>query len=120
SSLSYAFTLHATLSFSAAGLCVCFFFSSRRRHTRSKRDWSSDVCSSDLFSQNLSSFFIFGFLISNLLKIESVWIKRKALPMLSYILVSLRAWLLGSQFIKLNFPSKCDYIKKSKPLQYIS
>src|SRR5699024_1777981 len=26
----------------------CFFFSSRRRHTRSKRDWSSDVCSSDL------------------------------------------------------------------------
>src|SRR5699024_12077038 len=32
--------------------CSCiffsFFFSSRRRHTRSKRDWSSDVCSSDL------------------------------------------------------------------------
>src|SRR5207249_9337832 len=28
--------------------CDTFFFSSRRRHTRSKRDWSSDVCSSDL------------------------------------------------------------------------
>src|SRR5207249_3219699 len=28
--------------------CNLFFFSSRRRHTRSKRDWSSDVCSSDL------------------------------------------------------------------------
>src|SRR5699024_12172583 len=28
----------------------CFFFSSRRRHTRSKRDWSSDVCSSDLIA----------------------------------------------------------------------
>src|SRR5699024_12339236 len=27
---------------------MLFFFSSRRRHTRSKRDWSSDVCSSDL------------------------------------------------------------------------
>src|SRR5699024_11599584 len=27
-----------------------FFVSSRRRHTRSKRDWSSDVCSSDLLS----------------------------------------------------------------------
>src|SRR5438067_9025255 len=27
---------------------IFFFFSSRRRHTRSKRDWSSDVCSSDL------------------------------------------------------------------------
>src|SRR5438067_2800668 len=30
-----------------------FFFSSRRRHTISKRDWSSDVCSSDL-PQSLS------------------------------------------------------------------
>src|SRR5699024_11925649 len=28
------------------------FFSSRRRHTRSKRDWSSDVCSSDLLYSN--------------------------------------------------------------------
>src|SRR2546430_13205964 len=29
--------------------CVFFFFSSRRRHTRFDCDWSSDVCSSDLF-----------------------------------------------------------------------
>src|SRR5699024_11808121 len=29
-----------------------FFFSSRRRHTRSKRDWSSDVCSSDLITES--------------------------------------------------------------------
>src|SRR2546422_2212313 len=29
-----------------------FFFSSRRRHTRCSRDWSSDVCSSDLHSKN--------------------------------------------------------------------
>src|SRR3712207_6996399 len=29
--------------------CIYFFFSSRRRHTRYWRDWSSDVCSSDLF-----------------------------------------------------------------------
>src|SRR5690349_16464728 len=29
-------------------LLFFFFFSSRRRHTRSLRDWSSDVCSSDL------------------------------------------------------------------------
>src|SRR6266487_227848 len=27
---------------------LCFFFSSRRRHTRWTGDWSSDVCSSDL------------------------------------------------------------------------
>src|SRR5690606_39644506 len=29
-------------------VCYFFFFSSRRRHTRFSRDWSSDVCSSDL------------------------------------------------------------------------
>src|SRR2546429_1118694 len=32
-----------------AFLFCFFFFSSRRRHTRCSRDWSSDVCSSDLF-----------------------------------------------------------------------
>src|SRR3712207_7445394 len=32
-------------------MCVyLFFFSSRRRHTRYWRDWSSDVCSSDLLT----------------------------------------------------------------------
>src|SRR5690606_40697943 len=31
-----------------------FFFSSRRRHTRFSRDWSSDVCSSDLGSPRAS------------------------------------------------------------------
>src|SRR5204863_5163417 len=38
----YIFTFRLLLFF------CCFFFSSRRRHTRSLRDWSSDVCSSDL------------------------------------------------------------------------
>src|SRR2546429_7047667 len=33
----------------SSGGCVVFFFSSRRRHTRCSRDWSSDVCSSDLY-----------------------------------------------------------------------
>src|SRR5699024_11831283 len=37
-------------------LLFFFFFSSRRRHTRSKRDWSSDVCSSDL-GEDVSFFF---------------------------------------------------------------
>src|SRR5699024_11359187 len=31
---------------------LVFFFSSRRRHTSSKRDWSSDVCSSDLVDKD--------------------------------------------------------------------
>src|SRR5699024_11402345 len=34
---------------------IYFFFSSRRRHTRSKRDWSSDVCSSDLSTKDNTS-----------------------------------------------------------------
>src|SRR5699024_11943785 len=32
-------------------------FSSRRRHTRSKRDWSSDVCSSDLSGEAVMVYF---------------------------------------------------------------
>src|SRR5215813_14364913 len=35
---------------STASTGVFFFFSSRRRHTRCGRDWSSDVCSSDLLA----------------------------------------------------------------------
>src|SRR5690606_40375629 len=35
-----------------------FFFSSRRRHTRFSRDWSSDVCSSDLFSWYAEQFLL--------------------------------------------------------------
>src|SRR5690606_23257036 len=31
-------------------MCLYFFVSSRRRHTRFSRDWSSDVCSSDLYT----------------------------------------------------------------------
>src|SRR2546426_9306963 len=33
---------------------LLFFFSSRRRHTRLQGDWSSDVCSSDLYTGSLS------------------------------------------------------------------
>src|SRR5207249_7589862 len=37
----------------AISCTILFFFSSRRRHTMSKRDWSSDVCSSDLIDHNV-------------------------------------------------------------------
>src|SRR5699024_11287261 len=40
-------------------LSLFFFFSSRRRHTSSKRDWSSDVCSSDLPLQPRNPSFCF-------------------------------------------------------------
>src|SRR5256886_4996539 len=38
---------------SSLAVTLFFFFSSRRRHTRFDCDWSSDVCSSDLFSGDL-------------------------------------------------------------------
>src|SRR5947209_15841264 len=38
------------LYFTNVNVFLFFFFSSRRRHTRYWRDWSSDVCSSDLFA----------------------------------------------------------------------
>src|SRR3712207_7161820 len=37
---------------------VFFFFSSRRRHTRYWRDWSSDVCSSDLMLRPVGEVFL--------------------------------------------------------------
>src|SRR5690606_39595934 len=40
-----------TLLYFLAHYFFFFFFSSRRRHTRFSRDWSSDVCSSDLEPQ---------------------------------------------------------------------
>src|SRR6266496_1476999 len=39
---------------------IFFFFSSRRRHTRSLRDWSSDVCSSDLASVGIGGITLGG------------------------------------------------------------
>src|SRR5256886_7106917 len=49
-----ATTIYVRLAHCLAGalissfVCLFFFFSSRRRHTRFDCDWSSDVCSSDL------------------------------------------------------------------------
>src|SRR5439155_6216113 len=37
-----------------------FFFSGRRRHTRWPRDWSSDVCSSDLVFRSVNSYGLFA------------------------------------------------------------
>src|SRR5690554_4334076 len=50
----YLFMFNTILLFGFFSLCffIFFFFSSRRRHTRCGRDWSSDVCSSDLAPQH--------------------------------------------------------------------
>src|SRR2546429_8015451 len=42
------------------GLGFFFFFSSRRRHTRCSRDWSSDVCSSDLLRRTVDAGLLAG------------------------------------------------------------
>src|SRR2546430_6079592 len=42
----------ATLTGTRVVISLLFFFSSRRRHTRFDCDWSSDVCSSDLFRRH--------------------------------------------------------------------
>src|SRR5690606_5341899 len=43
-----------------------FFFSSRRRHTRFSRDWSSDVCSSDLASPHpIKGYEVKAFVVCN-------------------------------------------------------
>src|SRR2546422_2985059 len=42
-----------TSHYTAAVPSTFFFFSSRRRHTRCSRDWSSDVCSSDLLKSSV-------------------------------------------------------------------
>src|SRR5690606_39590429 len=44
--------------------CI-FFFSSRRRHTRFSRDWSSDVCSSDLASVGYKNFLFLDATVRN-------------------------------------------------------
>src|SRR5699024_11763971 len=83
-----------------------FFFSSRRRHTRSKRDWSSDVCSSDLsVSGAISSLFYlsycFAIVFSIVLTVEKgprVMILIAgffAITGLTIMGISPNAWILG-------------------------
>src|SRR5699024_12046097 len=63
---------------------ACFFFSSRRRHTRSKRDWSSDVCSSDLARVVPHPFFLHWH--ESALKRGTFW-KQEAHVALSWLVV---------------------------------
>src|SRR5207253_7687712 len=49
---------------------LLFFFSSRRRHTRWPRDWSSDVCSSDLEQEVIELRLLAGIIVS------VTWVRR--------------------------------------------
>src|SRR5699024_987602 len=61
-----------------------FFFSSRRRHTRSKRDWSSDVCSSDLLGVKTRGEFLAGRLQRKVEEIDGVTIPTGTLDITAY------------------------------------
>src|SRR5207302_7244355 len=66
-------------------VALFFFFSSRRRHTRFSRDWSSDVCSSDLIVA--ATALLVGFAISLLTPL--IWTswrtRRPPWPLETYI-----------------------------------
>src|SRR5207245_3481888 len=59
---------------SPRSVCCYFFFSSRRRHTRCYRDWSSDVCSSDLESR-VNSTRVVGEAIAGAARPPRVWLQ---------------------------------------------
>src|SRR2546422_1477500 len=67
-----------------------FFFSSRRRHTRCSRDWSSDVCSSDLGRKAIEQLHMASEFAQTLDKIRSVIFNRDGM-----VGMSLRSWALG-------------------------
>src|SRR5690606_42000547 len=68
-------------------MCL-FFFSSRRRHTRFSRDWSSDVCSSDLGgSVSISSAFTVN---KHVAEVYHAWRHLESLPLFMEHLDSVR------------------------------
>src|SRR5687768_18387553 len=65
------------------GSMLLFFFSSRRRHTRCSRDWSSDVCSSDLPTSRTN-------------RKDSLWGYFLLLRIRSYLTLEIRlSWISG-------------------------
>src|SRR5437764_3262610 len=81
-------SISTTLAFFMIFSFLFFFFSSRRRHTRYIGDWSSDVCSSDLFrsrvlDSQVATVVGFGLLLVSLptlLSLWHVWDVRGAVP----------------------------------------
>src|SRR5699024_1864112 len=83
-----------------------FFFASRRRHTRSKRDWSSDVCSSDLDngSMLLLKFFT-QYYISAITSIGASTETNNALKIIAIVLIDPCSRLFSNDF---DVPMACD------------
>src|SRR5256884_7047840 len=71
-----------------------FFFSSRRRHTRCSRDWSSDVCSSDLGSDPRIAAVVAEASFANLREAAYDYAGLRKYPWLGKTLLSPFAWTL--------------------------
>src|SRR5690606_199945 len=75
----------------------CFFFSSRRRHTRFSRDWSSDVCSSDLLRRKTAGTAVislsYGALIVPVMNTDRLLgrplLRRQIMPRLNRLITSI-------------------------------
>src|SRR2546429_1667132 len=95
----------------AKGRLMFFFFSSRRRHTRCSRDWSSDVCSSDLPGWNspreqiASGVMMIPVPISGILERVSGEETARAIPGITELTITARlrdaiaAWPEGSSYL---------------------
>src|SRR5699024_6504883 len=82
-----------------------FFFSSRRRHTRSKRDWSSDVCSSDLFGAWGAVMLLISFSFALYLGIDKLFINPhgRLITERPQFYITLTSMVLGSQLFLAGF-----------------
>src|SRR5690606_40436886 len=82
------------------------FFSSRRRHTRFSRDWSSDVCSSDLGRPSFRDLAAFTFQPQNVVanpdvlffKTNTYEHREKLRKIFPYVLGAVTAALMAKQF----------------------
>src|SRR5207245_6459893 len=78
-------------------LAGCFVFSSRRRHTRCYRDWSSDVCSSDLYLP-FAAFAAAADLAGAVLVVTA---HRKGLAPLRYFVAAGAGFMLAAAFVRM-------------------
>src|SRR5699024_12293927 len=79
------------------------FFSSRRRHTRSKRDWSSDVCSSDLidYTENQAHKNRHPYMFHIVVVIVSIGPQTRTLSLYSRLVIPYLDSLLNSFLLRL-------------------
>src|SRR5699024_12023412 len=84
-----------------------FFFSSRRRHTRSKRDWSSDVCSSDLRYHSLA-------IVDETLDLEKFEVTARTEDGIVMAIEHREKPLFGVQFHPESVLTECGYLMRSE------